>query len=250
MKKKVFLWLLGVIAAVLAVCSLLVGVAFSIREKQETVEYLQIITLKAAQVYEETGDLSLIVRLTDADRVTLIGEGGAVVFDSVADPKEMENHGDRQEVRVAQEGLVFWQRGGLKPFPQSRSTRPKAFRRFGSPPCQKLRRPWREPRSDYAGNCRISPHHPGCFGGYCQDLLGNIVRPLEHTAEKLARGALQACQLFELLRDRPHRLRHQQAGSGDCPVKKIYSGKRTRSIYLARWLRIHSPRRRRKHNAD
>ncbi|HOL14106.1 MAG TPA: hypothetical protein PLD61_07025, partial [Bacillota bacterium] len=74
MKKKVFLWLLGVIAAVLAVCSLLVGVAFSIREKQETVEYLQIITLKAAQVYEETGDLSLIVRLTDADRVTLIGE--------------------------------------------------------------------------------------------------------------------------------------------------------------------------------
>lgn len=190
MKKKVFLWLLGVIAAVLAVCSLLVGVAFSIREKQETVEYLQIITLKAAQVYEETGDLSLIVRLTDADRVTLIGEGGAVVFDSVADPKEMENHGDRQEVRVAQEGLVF-----------------VAERRSETLSTKQI---YSATRLSDGSVLRLAKN----FGGLGENLglimpaiaasalitlvvsvviartfSESIVRPLEHTAEKLAQGS-------------------------------------------------------------
>ena len=48
---------------------------------------------------EEDGDVFLSDRVGDAtsSRITLLGKDGQVLFDSIENPKEMENHSNRPE---------------------------------------------------------------------------------------------------------------------------------------------------------
>ncbi|MDD2431799.1 MAG: ATP-binding protein [Firmicutes bacterium] len=107
MKNKIFLRFIGIIAVTLLSCGLITAVIFGIKAETETTDYLTNLALDAASSYVNTGDMSLIYSLIDVDRVTLIDESGAVIWDSDARPNEMENHSQREEVKNAEEGKVF-----------------------------------------------------------------------------------------------------------------------------------------------
>ena len=60
---------------------------------------------------EEDGDVFLSDRVGDAtsSRITLLGKDGQVLFDSIENPEEMENHSNRPEfIEAEKQDPVRW----------------------------------------------------------------------------------------------------------------------------------------------
>lgn len=101
MKKRIFRSVLSVTFAVL-VLSLAVTIGVSYRYFQQLLlEDLQYDTAYIAHVLEREGVEYLRSGLPEDIRVTWIDDSGEVLYDNREDAAAMENHGDREEVRLA-----------------------------------------------------------------------------------------------------------------------------------------------------
>lgn len=93
----------AILGLALILAAVLGGSVFSKRLKEE----IRSEALLTAELYEQTGDpdlaLEALNRASKGRRLTVIGTDGTVLFDNQADPKTMENHFNRPEVRQAME---------------------------------------------------------------------------------------------------------------------------------------------------
>ena len=101
MTKRIFRALIGIS---LVVCLVGMATVFAVLyyyfENQITMEMESEVKYLAASV-EEYGQQALDNLPSDAQRVTLIAPDGTVLFDNYADPAQMDNHLNREEVRMA-----------------------------------------------------------------------------------------------------------------------------------------------------
>jgi two-component system phosphate regulon sensor histidine kinase PhoR len=114
MKKTFFLKLYPAMMAcvVLPMAALAIAITIGIREfgialsEYQIGETARIAATALKHIHATTGDLDAAVRsLSESTklRLTVIQADGVVLFDSLADPATMENHGNRAEVRAALE---------------------------------------------------------------------------------------------------------------------------------------------------
>ena len=101
MTKRIFRALIGIS---LVVCLVGMATVFAVLyyyfENQITMEMESEVKYLAASV-EEYGQQALDNLPSDAQRVTLIAPDGTVLFDNYADPAQMDNHLNREEVQMA-----------------------------------------------------------------------------------------------------------------------------------------------------
>ena len=101
MTKRIFRALIGIS---LVVCLVGMATVFAVLyyyfENQITMEMESEVKYLAASV-ETYGQQALDNLPSDAQRVTLIAPDGTVLFDNYADPAQMDNHLNREEVRMA-----------------------------------------------------------------------------------------------------------------------------------------------------
>ena len=100
MTKRIFRALIGIS---LVVCLVGMATVFAVLyyyfENQITMEMESEVKYLAASV-EEYGQQALDNLPSDAQRVTLIAPDGTVLFDNYADPAQMDNHLNREEVQM------------------------------------------------------------------------------------------------------------------------------------------------------
>ena len=101
MSKRIFRAMMAVTLTTLLVCmALFIAILFPYFETRLSNELMNELGYLAPNVERE--GLSYLEQLPDGqNRLTLIDTDGTVLFDSDADPAQMENHADRQEVRQA-----------------------------------------------------------------------------------------------------------------------------------------------------
>ena len=108
--KLIFAVLLIMVVALTAVDFLASGMAESAYvqgltvEMQEKMKMLDV--LGRQNIQQLTGDNVRAMAAAAGGRLTVIAPGGVVLLDSEADPRKMENHGDRPEVKEALRGRL------------------------------------------------------------------------------------------------------------------------------------------------
>ena len=102
MTSKIFRnsFLVGVAVFFLSI-ALFMGVLYQYFGSQLLIQLESEAALAARGV--EMGSMDYLDGLSSANRITWIDAGGTVLFDNQADPAQMENHADREEVRAALE---------------------------------------------------------------------------------------------------------------------------------------------------
>ncbi len=101
MTKRIFRSIFAVAAAVLLASFVLItGVLYEYFSNNQ-MEQLRAQTSLAAQGVEKSGDEYFVGLKARSLRVTWIASDGTVLYDSAADPAEMENHASREEVSQA-----------------------------------------------------------------------------------------------------------------------------------------------------
>lgn len=106
MKKKMLSSTLIVLLIGLVLSAVFSSLVFETRESERTRIELQRAVTLMARGYDakaaEPGEVKELSRAAGGMRVTLIGADGTVLADSQADPAQMENHAERQEILGAQ----------------------------------------------------------------------------------------------------------------------------------------------------
>ena len=105
MTSKIFRnsFLVGVAVFFLSI-ALFMGVLYQYFGSQLLIQLESEAALAARGV--EMGSMDYLDGLSSANRITWIDAGGTVLFDNQADPAQMENHADREEVRAALESVT------------------------------------------------------------------------------------------------------------------------------------------------
>lgn len=101
MTKRIFRSIFAVAAAVLLASFVLITGVLYEHFSNNQMEQLRAQTSLAAQGVEKSGDDYFVGLKTRSFRVTWIASDGTVLYDSEADPAEMENHASREEVSQA-----------------------------------------------------------------------------------------------------------------------------------------------------
>ena len=101
MTKRIFRSIFAVAAAVLLASFVLITGVLYEHFSNNQMEQLRAQTSLAAQGVEKSGDDYFVGLKTRSFRVTWIASDGTVLYDSEADPAEMENHSSREEVSQA-----------------------------------------------------------------------------------------------------------------------------------------------------
>ena len=102
MTGKIFRSCVLVGLAVMALCTVLFAVVMAKEYEQEVYRRLEEELLYVRQGMEAEGE-TYLKGLDATQRITWVAADGTVLYDSVADPAAMENHGDRAEIRQALE---------------------------------------------------------------------------------------------------------------------------------------------------
>jgi len=106
MRKAIYLRFIIIIIITALIGGLVSAIFFATENEKKAEEYVARICNIVSYQYYINSDAKYLAEVTGGERVTIIAADGTVLDDSISDPKTMENHLAREEVKYAKEGEI------------------------------------------------------------------------------------------------------------------------------------------------